>query len=195
MMIKTIILILISYCLGCFNTGYYYTRIKYKTDIRTVGTNVTGAMNVSRLTGKKGFLITFLGDGIKGALVVILARGFALEEWGILLCILAVLSGHIFPAQLHFKGGKGMSTIFGGLLAYQPFLILMLLLTCIVFYPFVRRYTITSLYAFLVFPLELFLTDYSTANVIFAILCAALILYACRENVKEYLRERAYDKH
>lgn len=192
MVIKIISAVLVSFCLGCFNTGYYYTKLFYKKDIREVGTNVTGAMNVSRLAGRKGFLITFLGDAFKGALVVLLARSLVLGQLGILLCILAVLLGHIFPVQLHCQGGKGMSTIFGALLAYQPFMILLLFLTCLAFYPIVRKYTITSLYAFLLFPLELFLTDYSLIVVLFSMGYAALIIYACRSNVKEYLKEKAY---
>jgi glycerol-3-phosphate acyltransferase PlsY len=183
---------LISYIIGCINTGYYYTRLIYNKDIREVGTNVTGAMNVSRLAGKTGFIITFLGDGIKGALVVLLARSLNLPEWVSMLCILMVLLGHIAPVQLHFQGGKGMSTIFGALLAYQPMFILMLFLTCVVFYPFVRRFTITSLYAFLLFPLEVFLADYSITAVLFTLAYAVLIIFACRSNVKEYLKEKAF---
>jgi glycerol-3-phosphate acyltransferase PlsY len=191
MLIKIIFTLLISYVIGCINIGYYYTRLFYHKDIREIGTNVTGAMNVSRLAGRKGFLITFLGDGIKGALVVVLARSLNLPEWVSMLSILMVLLGHIFPVQLHFQGGKGMSTIFGALLIYQPIFILMLFLTCVVFYPFVRRFTITSLYAFLLFPLEVFLADYSTMAVIFALAYAALIIIACRSNVKEYWKEMA----
>ena len=194
MTIKIIAAVLMSYGIGCFNTGYYYTRRFFNTDIRKVGTNVTGAMNVSRLAGKKGFLVTFLGDALKGALVVFLARNLVIGHLGILLCILAVLLGHIFPVQLHFQGGKGFSTIFGALLIYQPFMIVLLFLTCLVFYPFVRRYTITSLYAFLLFPLELFLTDHAIVVVLFSVLYSALLIYACRVNVKEYLKEKAYRK-
>ncbi len=192
MIIKIIIAVLVSFGLGCFNTGYYYTRRLYKKDIRDVGTNVTGAMNVSRIAGKKGFVITFLGDTFKGVIVVILARGLVLGQLGMLLCILAVLLGHIFPVQLHFQGGKGMSTIFGALLAYQPYMVLILFFTCLVFYPFVRRYTIAALYAFLLFPLELFLTDYPMIVVLFSTAYSILIIYACRSNVKEYLKEKAY---
>lgn len=192
MMIKTIIVALISYCLGCFNSGYYYTRLIYKKDIRDIGTKVTGAMNVSRIAGRKGFIITFLADATKGALVVVLARALELDEWGSLLCILTVLFGHIFPIQIHFQGGKGMSTIFGALLLYDPVMILILFLSCIVFYPFVRKFTITALYAFLVFPLVLFVADYTVISVIFGSAYAVLIIFACRSNVKEYLKEKAY---
>lgn len=194
MLVKTLLLVLISYAIGCFNTGYYYTRLVYKKDIRAVGTKVTGAMNVSRLAGRKGFIITFLGDAMKGVLVVILARSLILPKWVILLGILMVLLGHVFPLQLRFQGGKGMSTIFGALITYQPMFILILLLTCVVFYPFVRRFTITSLYAFLLFPLIIFLVDYSITEVLFSLSYTVLILYACRGNVKEYLSDKAYHK-
>lgn len=195
MLIKILFAALIGYTLGCFNTGYYFTRLIYKKDIREVGTKVTGAMNVSRMAGKRGFLITFLGDGAKGAMAVLLAGSLNLPEWAILLVILMVLLGHIFPIQLRFRGGKGMSTIFGALIAYQPMLILMLLLTCILVYPFIRRYTITGLFALLLFPLELFFVNYSMTAVFFALAYTAFIIFACRSNVKEYLKENAYHKH
>jgi len=192
MLIKSIVLIIISYLLGCFNTGYYYAHLFYHKDIREIGTSVTGAMNVSRLAGRKGFILTFLGDAFKGAFVVFLSQSLMLPEWAVLLCILMVLLGHIFPIQLHFQGGKGMSTIFGALLIFQPSLILILFLACVVIFPFVRRYTITSLYALLIFPLELFLLNHSTIVVIYTALYSALIIFACRSNIKEYLKEKAY---
>ncbi len=195
MVMKIVLFAIISYCFGCFNTGYYYTRLFYQKDIREVGTSATGAMNVSRLAGKKGFILTFLGDGAKGALVVIISRSILMIEWTVLLCIFMVLLGHIFPLQLHFRGGKGMSTIFGALIAYQPLFILYLFLTCVVIYPFVRKYTITSLYALLIFPLILFFTDYSTVVVLYTLAYSILIIFACRNNVKEYINEKAYHKY
>ena len=195
MLIKTLIAVLISYLLGCFNTGYYYTKLIYKKDIREVGTKVTGATNVGRLAGRWGFVITFIGDGVKGAIAVLLARGLGLLPWATLLVILMVLLGHIFPIQLRFQGGKGMSTIFGALLAYQPIFIVMLFFTCLLIYPFVRRYTITALFALFLFPLELFFADYSFSTILFGVAYAVLIIYACRSNVKDYLKDKAYQKH
>lgn len=189
---KNIIIIIVSYLLGCINTGYYYALFFYRQDIRTIGTNVTGAMNVSRLAGKKGFVITFLGDALKGALVVLLCRFLHLEEGITLLSIAMVLVGHIFPLQLKFHGGKGISTIFGALLIYNPILIVYLVVTCVVIYPFVRKFTITSLFALLLFPLEIFITDYSSLLVYFTIVYAIIIIFSCRSNLKEYINARAY---
>lgn len=187
-----ILAIVLSYLLGCINTGYYYVRLMHKQDIRTIGTKVTGAYNVSRLAGKKGFIVTFLGDALKGALAVLLCCLIASTELILLLCILMVLAGHIFPFQLAFKGGKGLSTAFGAFLAFNPIIILMWLLSSIVFFPFVRKYTITVLFALMILPLELFIFDFSYRTIIFFILYAFLIEFACRSNLQEFIRERAY---
>jgi len=187
-----IIAIVLSYLLGCINTGYYYVRLIHKQDIRTIGTKVTGAYNVSRLAGKKGFIITFTGDALKGAIAVLICRFLAVDDTVLLLCILLVITGHIFPFQLNFKGGKGLSTAFGAFLLFDPIVILMWLVASIVFFPFVRRYTVTVLFALVFLPFELFIFDYPYKIIFFFILYAALIVFACRSNLQEFIKERAY---
>lgn len=184
-----VIFLFFSYFLGCINTGYYYTRIAYKEDIRAIGTNVTGAVNVSRRAGKKGFIITFLGDSLKGAIVVALCRLFGFETTITMLGILFVITGHIFPLQLKFKGGKGISTAFGAYLTFQPILILYLLVICGVLLPSVRRYTITCLFSLLILPFLLFLTNCSWILIFFFLLYGILINYACKSNILEYLHK------
>jgi glycerol-3-phosphate acyltransferase PlsY len=186
MEIKSAAAIIFSYLLGCFNTGYYYTRLFYQKDIRSVGTNVTGATNVGRVAGKKGFVITFLGDAGKGAFAVILGRLLGLGELTVLLSVLMVIAGHIFPLQLKFKGGKGISTLIGAFITYNPILVLFLLATCIVIYPFVRQYTVTSLFALCLFPIELFIAGFAWWKIIIFALCSIIILYACRNNLRDY---------
>lgn len=186
------IVLLLSYLLGCFNTGYYYIRAIYKEDVRTVGTKVTGAYNVSRVAGKRGFLITFLGDALKGGLAVLLCRLLDMNDTIILLAILSVIAGHILPIQLKFRGGKGLSTAFGAFLAYHPLWILFWILTCVILLPLVRRYTITCLFALMLLPLELFIADYSMNMILFVVIYALLILYACKDNMKEYIQSQAY---
>ncbi|MDF2942158.1 MAG: glycerol-3-phosphate acyltransferase [Herbinix sp.] len=187
-----ILIIIFSYLLGCINTGYYYTSFFYKQDIRAVGTNVTGAMNVSRIAGKKGFVITFLGDALKGALVVIICRLLQLKDITVMFCILMVILGHIFPLQLKFHGGKGLSTAVGAFLVLDPLLIIFLLITCAALLPFIRRYTVTSLFALMLLPLELFIDDYSWLTIGFIFLYMLILVFACRDNLKDYLQSRAY---
>lgn len=187
-----IIAIVLSYLLGCINTGYYYVRLVHKQDIRTIGTKVTGAYNVSRLAGKKGFVVTFIGDALKGAIVVLICRFMAVADTVLLLSILLVLAGHIFPFQLKFRGGKGLSTAFGAFLLFNPIIILMWFVASIVFFPFVRRYTVTVLFALVFLPFELFIFDYPYKIIFFFILYAVLIVFACRSNLQEFIKERAY---
>lgn len=101
-----------SYALGCFCSAYYLVRNFSKKDIRTLNSGTVGARNAGRILGKKGFAITFVGDFLK----TILALGvtiyfFKLDANFSLLFLassLAVVFGHLFPAQLKFKGGKGV---------------------------------------------------------------------------------------
>lgn len=192
MELKDILIIFLSYLLGCFNTGYYYTRFFYKKDIRMIGTNVTGATNVSKLAGKKGFIITFIGDALKGAFAVILCGLFRLSDTITMLSILMVIIGHIFPFQLKFRGGKGISTVTGAFLMFHPMLMVFLLVTCGVLLPFLRRYTVTSLFALMLLPLELFIADYPSEMIGFIILYALVIVYACRSNIRDFINIRAY---
>jgi glycerol-3-phosphate acyltransferase PlsY len=103
-----------------------------------------------------------------------------------------VLAGHILPFQLKFRGGKGLSTAFGAFIAFNPVIILFWLAASIVFFPLVRRYTVTVLFALMFLPFELFIFDYPYKIIIFFILYAVLIIFACRSNFQEFIRQRAY---
>lgn len=111
---KDILVIGLSYMIGCFSTGYYLTRFWTGADIRKTGSGATGARNVGRLLGRIGFVITFLGDLAKGLVAVWLASVLTRQHWVITASLLAVVIGHIWPVQLGFNGGKGIATAFGG---------------------------------------------------------------------------------
>lgn len=186
---KDIFLLIISYLIGCFNTGYYYMKLFYHEDIRNLGTKVTGARNVSRFAGKAGFIITFLGDCAKGALVVLLCRLFQCDDTITLAGILLVIAGHIFPFQLNYRGGKGLSTAVGAFLVYQPLLILAWLFLFIIMLIFIRRATAVCALSLSALVLVLVLTGSSWMTIVFFLLYALIINYACRLNIKEYLEE------
>jgi acyl phosphate:glycerol-3-phosphate acyltransferase len=104
-----------SYLIGSIPFGLLLTRLSGAGDIRKIGSGNIGATNVLR-TGKKGLAaLTLLLDSGKGALVVILVAIFEphLAPWA----GLAALVGHMFPVWLRFKGGKGVATAFGVMLA------------------------------------------------------------------------------
>src|SRR5512133_2320005 len=101
---------LAAYFLGCFTTGYYLIRFRLGQDLRDLGTGTVGARNVGRLLGWQGFLLTVLGDFGKGVVAVWGAWYFTSDVWAMGVAMLAVVVGHIWPAQLHGHGGKGMAT-------------------------------------------------------------------------------------
>ncbi len=104
-----------SYMIGCIPFGLILTRIAGHGDIRKIGSGNIGATNVLRTGNKTLALLTLLLDGGKGAVAVLLAAGTYPELMS--LAGLAVMLGHLFPIWLRFKGGKGVATTVGVLLA------------------------------------------------------------------------------
>ena len=109
-----------GYLLGCLTLGYYLVRWQTGQDIRQTGSGSVGAKNVGRVLGVGGFMLTVLADLAKGALAVWLVSHYLADERLAALAMLAVVMGHIWPAQLGFHGGKGVATAFGAMLVYDP---------------------------------------------------------------------------
>src|SRR5579872_4707760 len=110
--------LIIGYLLGSIPFGLVLTRLAGTQDLRAIGSGNIGATNVLR-TGRKGLAAaTLLLDMGKGALAVAVARSFS-EEFAAVAALAAVI-GHLFPVWLRFKGGKGVATSAGVLLAFNP---------------------------------------------------------------------------
>jgi glycerol-3-phosphate acyltransferase PlsY len=111
-----IVALLIGYLLGSLPFGLIFTRIAGTQDIRSIGSGSIGATNVLR-TGRYGVAAaTLLADVLKGTVAVLLAAGWFGHDAG-LVAGLAAFLGHLFPVWLRFKGGKGIATGLGVLLA------------------------------------------------------------------------------
>ena len=113
-----ILALVVGYLLGSIPFGLLLTRIAGKGDVRDIGSGSTGATNVLR-TGSKGLAAaTLLLDALKGALAVWLAQRF----WpgGELYAAAGALIGHLYPAWLGFRGGKGVATLLGVLIPLLP---------------------------------------------------------------------------
>ena len=107
---------LIGYLLGSIPFGLLLTKIAGLGDIRGIGSGNIGATNVLR-TGRKGLAAaTLILDGLKGAAAVLIVRALAGEDLALFAGLAAVL-GHLFPVWLKFKGGKGVATGLGVLIA------------------------------------------------------------------------------
>ncbi|WP_439109838.1 glycerol-3-phosphate 1-O-acyltransferase PlsY [Lentibacter sp.] len=107
---------LLGYLFGSVPFGLLISRVMNLGDVRAIGSGNIGATNVLRTGNKTAAALTLLLDGGKAAVVVLLARSMAGED-AAQLAGLAAFLGHCFPVWLAFKGGKGVATFFGLLLA------------------------------------------------------------------------------
>jgi glycerol-3-phosphate acyltransferase PlsY len=112
----------LGYALGSIPFGLVFTRLAGLGDVRAIGSGNIGATNVLR-TGRKGLAAaTLLGDALKGTAAVLIAQRFGegTGAWPALAAGLGAFLGHLFPVWLGFKGGKGVATFLGVLLAFSP---------------------------------------------------------------------------
>ena len=126
--------VLIGYLLGSIPFGVIISRRSAKVDVRNYGSGKTGATNVLRVAGRKAAVLVTILDALKGLLAVIFAGlifngdylvvgGPGLWSLAIsaqVLAALAAIAGHKWPVFIKFKGGRGVATYFGGLLALCP---------------------------------------------------------------------------
>ena len=186
---KEIIGIIMAYLLGGICTGYYLVRLKLKQDIRDHGSGGVGARNVGRVLGKSGFVLTMLGDALKGGIAILLAREFDIAEPAVSLVLVAVIAGHIWPLPLHFRGGRGIATAIGSYLVYDFNLTLILLGLTLVLMAFRRGFILSGLAAFLLFPGIAYALELPAHTVAALTGSSVIILFAHRERIRQVFAE------
>ena len=143
-MINAVLMILGAYLLGSIPWGFIIGRI-YGVDVRTVGSKNIGATNVTRTVGKTAGKVCFFLDFIKGALPVLAIQLYGRKfiedqpDWLVLVVMTAAIVGHMFPIFLKFKGGKGVSTAAGAIVALAPYPLLVAFIVWVVMF-FISRY-------------------------------------------------------
>lgn len=180
-----ILLIVCSYLLGNVLTGSFISKMFYKQEIRTIGSGNPGARNVGRQYGKTAFILTFLGDALKGTVAVLAAKLLGFGPDIELLALFSVVIGHVYPIIYKFRGGKGISTLIGGLILFNPLIFIVFISIFIILYPFVKSFTLAGLIAILSLPIIVFMHSYNLTSIIIACLLSGLVLLAHRENLKE----------
>ncbi|ANR13250.1 glycerol-3-phosphate acyltransferase [Bacillus anthracis] len=155
--------------------------MKHNVDIRAEGSGKPGTRNMGRVYGKGYFVATFLGDAIKGAIVVSIAKYLFEDFTFVMLTLLAVIMGHIYPMLFKGKGGKGISTFIGGLIAFDYLIALTLVAVFIIFYLIFKGFTKPGLITIACLPLCMILYSYSIVTTILSALIIVLILYVNHE--------------
>lgn len=177
----------LAYLLGSIPFGLILTRIAGLGDVRRIGSGNIGATNVLR-TGRKGLAAaTLLLDAGKGAVAVLLASRFGGELAAV--AALAVVLGHLFPVWLRFKGGKGVATSAGVLLAYNPPVALATMATWLVVALVFRYSSLAALAAAILAPLWAWLFGPRDAMPLTVVaIIALLVLLRHADNLRRLMR-------
>ncbi|MFT8718029.1 glycerol-3-phosphate 1-O-acyltransferase PlsY [Acetobacter sp.] len=186
---------LLSYMLGSIPFGLLLTAASGQGDIRKIGSGNIGATNVLRTGNKKIAAATLLCDGLKGALAVLIAWVMTPPELGdraaALAAIFAVL-GHCFPLWLGFKGGKGVATGLGVVLAMSPLAGLACCLIWLIGAKVTRISSAGALLAFACMPVILFfLNGHSftqSEKPLAGVMVALIIFMRHRDNISRLIQ-------
>lgn len=196
-MLWTLAALLISYLLGSIPTAYLFARILKGVDIRKIGSGNVGATNASRVLGKGWGITVLILDILKGfATVVLLGSYFAskpvlLQEYNLFILMgLCCICGHNWTIFLQFKGGKGIATSFGVLLALSvkiPGLAVimgLLILIWVLVFAIWRIVSLASIASSIALPLLTFIFRQPSSVSILSLLLSTLVIIRHKTNLE-----------
>jgi acyl phosphate:glycerol-3-phosphate acyltransferase len=186
-MLITLVWIVIAYLVGSLSTAILFSRLQGLPDPRLQGSGNPGTTNVLRLSGKKAALIVLLGDTLKGMLPVWGASLTGVPYLALAWIVLAAMLGHIFPIFFRFKGGKGVATAWGGLLALSWPLGILLAGTWAIVVAITRYSSLGALITAVLTPIyAIWLCNYTNGFPV--ILISALLIWRHKENIQRLLQ-------
>jgi len=192
-----IISILLSYLLGSIPTSVWAGKAFHGIDVREHGSGNAGATNVIRVLGWKTGVPVLIIDIIKGSLAALLPVFFSLASDGTatltnlqILTGLISITGHMFPVFAGFRGGKGVATAAGVVIALHPAVSLVCLGLFALVFIVTGIVSVSSIAAGIAFPVVLlfFFDTPSLIFKIFSIIIAAALLITHRKNIKRLIR-------
>ncbi len=196
-----ILFVILAYLFGSFPTAFIIYKANKGEDIRKYGSGNVGGTNVLRSAGPGLGVLTIIVDILKGFIPVLIIYLFFPASYILYIIItVSVLVGHVFPVFLKFKGGKGVSTTGGIIIAscVLPFsganLVLRLLpaviivLTVLVIFFSTRVMSIGSITAAIINPILFYVCRYDDYVIIAAAIWSVIVLVAHRENIKRLFK-------
>ncbi len=157
MVIKFVILVTLAYFIGNISPSIILGKLA-GVDIKKEGSGNAGTTNALRVLGKKAAIITLLIDVSKGVIAVLLGMNFGNYTIGAV-CALAVFCGHIWPCLYNFKGGKGVATAFGAIMAVNWCLGILVLGVVAVGLAASQRMSVGSILGAVSFPIICFIFE------------------------------------
>ncbi|WP_101773026.1 glycerol-3-phosphate 1-O-acyltransferase PlsY [Peptostreptococcus faecalis] len=183
---------ILSYLIGNISSSFIISKIFYGADIRTKGSKNAGTTNVLRTYGVKAGALTLLGDYFKGTIAVLLsifiANQFKVDlDIAKFISIVSVVCGHNWPVFLNFKGGKGVATTYGAMLAIAPLPTLASMLFFIVLV-LVTRYVSVASICGVCFFVVLMLMEKDFVGAWICVLLSISVIYKHKDNIKRLLK-------
>ncbi|CAG9190742.1 Glycerol-3-phosphate acyltransferase [Paraburkholderia tropica] len=181
----------LAYLIGSVSFAVIVSAFMGLDDPRSYGSGNPGATNVLRSGNKKAAILTLIGDAFKGWLAVWLTvrfgPRFGLDDTAVALAAIAVFLGHLYPVFFRFKGGKGVATAAGVLLAINPLLGGLTLLTWLIVAFFTRYSSLAALAAALFAPI-FYVFLFGPHVIALAILAmSALLFWRHRANITKLM--------
>lgn len=177
------IAIIIAYLFGSLSSAIIVCHLMRLPDPRTQGSQNPGATNVLRIGGKKAALLTLLGDVLKGVIPVLAAKWYGFSATILALVMFAAFVGHLYPIFFRFKGGKGVATLLGCLLALSLPIAAAWGATWLVITALFRYVSLSSILATLLTPLYAWLITRNSVYTIVFTLMALILVYRHRSNI------------
>lgn len=198
MTVTAIIALILAYLMGSIPSAVWIGKTLYGVDVREFGSGNAGATNTFRVLGKRAGLIVLSLDILKGWLAVTMASFISEAPAGtspfvdlqIVLGVAAVI-GHIFPVFAGFRGGKGIATLFGVILAAHPLACLISLGVFILIFLAFNYVSLGSISAAVAFPVSVitvFGDQVVPSMVIFSIMVAILVMITHQKNIERLIR-------
>ncbi|HCG2419029.1 TPA: glycerol-3-phosphate 1-O-acyltransferase PlsY [Staphylococcus aureus] len=191
-----IVMLLLSYLIGAFPSGFVIGKLFFKKDIRQFGSGNTGATNSFRVLGRPaGFLVTFL-DIFKGFITVFFPLWLPVHADGpistfftngLIVGLFAIL-GHVYPVYLKFQGGKAVATSAGVVLGVNPILLLILAIIFFIVLKIFKYVSLASIVAAICCVIgSLIIQDYILLVVSF--LVSIILIIRHRSNIARIFRD------
>ena len=190
-MLSYILIVIIAYLLGNISTSYILAKKMMGVDIRTQGSGNAGSTNVLRTLGKKAGAMTFIGDLLKGVIAVLIAKliatisGVDIATAGYL-AVVGVVCGHNWPAFLGFRGGKGVATSLGSMIAINPVLASSCFGIFLVIVAITKYVSLGAIIGISMSPIMMIFTK-NSKGLIATLFLTVSVIYTHRENIKRLL--------
>lgn len=189
----TNLLIILSYLIGALPSSVWIGMYFYNTDVREHGSGNAGATNTFRILGKKAGTTVLILDILKAWIAVTLLSSLAINktvELQLALGLVAVL-GHIFPVYIGFRGGKGIASLLGVIIALHPMASLTSIAIFLITLITTRFVSLSSILAACAFPITLYYHFEETNHslLIFSVMVAVLVIFTHKKNIERLFKK------